>query len=83
MINEIGDEMRHLLAPSQLVERVLGRLMSGLGVDSSAARLLNPESGEYDVRVLCAPEPVRAIWAASPPLVPRPSDRVPRRGCRC
>ena len=33
LINEIGDELRHLLAPEQLVERVLRRLMRGLGVD--------------------------------------------------
>jgi two-component system NtrC family sensor kinase len=76
LINEVGDELRHLLAPAQLVERVLGRLMRGLGIDASAARLLNPDTGEYDVRVFSAPEPVRRVWLATPPVVPRPSDRV-------
>ena len=76
LINDVGDELRHLLAPAQLVERVLGRLMRGLNIDASAARLLNPETGDYDVRVFNAPEPVRRAWSTSPPIVPRPSDRV-------
>jgi two-component system NtrC family sensor kinase len=76
LVNEIGDELRHLLAPEQLVEHVLGRLMKGLGVDSSAARLLNPETSRYDLRVINAPDDVRNLWAAATPLVPRPSDYV-------
>jgi len=76
LVNEIGDELRHLLAPEQLVERVLGRLMRGLGVDSSAARLLNPETSEYDLRVIRAPEAVRRMWSGPKPAAPRPSDLV-------
>ena len=71
LVNEIGDELRHLLAPEQLVERVLRRLMRGLGVDASAARLLNPETSEYDLRVISAPDD-------GPPDV----GGAPRRSCR-
>ena len=75
LVNEIGDELRNLLAPEQLVERVLNRLMRGLGVDSSAARLLNPETSEYDLRVVNAPPEVMGVWGSgTPPLVLRPSD---------
>jgi len=76
LVNEIGDELRHLLAPEQLVECVLNRLMRGLGVDASAARLLNPETSEYDLRVINASEEVRRMWGAPTPLLPRPSDLV-------
>jgi two-component system, NtrC family, sensor kinase len=76
LINEVGDELRHLLAPAQLVERVLGRLMRGLGIDASAARLLNPDTGDYDMRVFNAPDQVRSVWMASAPGLPRPSDGV-------
>ena len=76
LINEVGDELRHFLEPEHLIARVLDRLMKRLGVESSAARLLNPESGVYDVFVVSAPDDVRHAWAATPPLTPRPSDRV-------
>ena len=74
LINEIGEELRHLLAPEELVERVLGRLMRGLGLDASAARLLNPATGEFDLRVINAPDDVRRVWGAPAPFVPRPSE---------
>ena len=74
LVNEIGEELRQLLAPEQMVERVLGRLMRGLGVDASAARLLNPETAEYDLKVIRAPEEVRRLWGPGSPLTPRPSD---------
>jgi signal transduction histidine kinase/DNA-binding response OmpR family regulator len=76
LVNEIGDELRHLLAPEKLVQRVLQRLMQGLAVDSSAARLLNPETSDYDLSVINAPADVRRLWGAGNPLVPRPSDLV-------
>ena len=76
LINEVGEELRHLLDPEALVERVLQRLMRGMQVDCSAARLLNPATGEYDVRVVSAPEPVRRQWATFTAANPRPSDRV-------
>ena len=84
LVNEIGDELRHLLAPEQLVERVLGRLMRGLGVDASAARLLNPETSEYDLRVdqgarSGAPDLGRGDVADAAPE--RPGARDPRRRC--
>ena len=75
LINEVGDELRHLLAPEQLVERVLRRVMVGLGAEASAARLLNPESGEYELRVVNAPDEWRRLFVAQP-VFPRPSDRV-------
>jgi two-component system NtrC family sensor kinase len=75
LINDIGNELRNLLAPEQLVERVLGCLMRGLGLDSSAAWLLNPETAEYDMCVINAPDEVRLLWAGTP-LTPRPSGRV-------
>jgi two-component system NtrC family sensor kinase len=76
LINEVGVELRHLLEPEHLVARVLERVMTRLGVDSSAARLLNPETGVYDLCVVNAPEDVRRAWDAVPPLTPRPSDGV-------
>ena len=78
LVNEIGEELRHLLAPEQLVERVLWRLMRGLGLDASAARLLNPETSQFDLRVTHSPEAVRRVWGREPPLGPRPSDLVLR-----
>ena len=76
LINEVGEELRHLLAPEELVERVVQRLMRGMEVDCGAARLLNPQTGEYDVRVVSAPEAVHRQWAAFVAKSPRPSDRV-------
>jgi two-component system NtrC family sensor kinase len=76
LVNEIGDELRHLLAPENLVHRVLQRLMQGLGIDSSAARLLNPKTAAYDLRVVNAPEDVVRLWGGATPLAPRPSDLV-------
>jgi signal transduction histidine kinase/DNA-binding response OmpR family regulator len=74
LLNEVGEELRNLLAPELLVERVLRRLMKGLQVELSAARLLNPETGAYDFRVVSGPAEMHAAWAV--PGTPRPSDRV-------
>jgi len=76
LINEVGDELRNLLEPEQLMERMLHRLMRGLGADSSAARLLNPETGRYDLKVITSRDEVKAEYAVDRPLIPRPSDRV-------
>jgi two-component system NtrC family sensor kinase len=76
LLNEIGDELRNLLAPEQLVERLLRRLTRGMHVSLSAARLLNRETGAYDFRLLSAPPELQEAWRASEPLLPRPSDRV-------
>ena len=76
LINEIGDELRHLLAPGDLVDRVLRRLMAAMNVEFSAARLLNTDTGEYDVRMLGANEELQRFWAQPFPELPRPSDRV-------
>ena len=76
LVNEVGDELRHLLAPERLMQRVLQRLMQGLEVDSSAARLLDPATATYDLRVVDAPEDIHVLWSAATPLVPRPRDLV-------
>jgi len=76
LVNEVGDELRHLLAPEQLVQRVLGRLMRGLDIDASGARLLNPQTGAYDLRVVDAPADIRRLWDAATPIAPRPSVLV-------
>jgi len=76
LINEVGDELRHLLAPGDLVDRVLRRLMAAMNVEFSAARLLNPDTGEYDVRMLGTNEELQRFWAQPFPELPRPSDRV-------
>jgi two-component system NtrC family sensor kinase len=55
---------------------VLDRLMRGLNVELSAARLLNPQTGEYDVRVVSDSAAVREAWGSAQAAVPRPSDRV-------
>jgi two-component system NtrC family sensor kinase len=76
LVNQVGDELRHLLAPEQLVERVLRRLMRGLEIDASGARLLNPETAAYDLRVVDAPDDIRNLWGGATSIVPRPSDLV-------
>ena len=76
LINDVGEELRHLLEPEDLIERVLDRLMRGLGIDASLARLLNPETGAYDLIVINAPDDIRRKWAAFTPTSNRPSDRV-------
>jgi two-component system NtrC family sensor kinase len=76
LLNDIGDELRNLLAPEQLVERVLRRLMRGMRVDLSAARLLNPKTRAYDIWIVSAPPDLRDAWTAAHPIASRPSDRV-------
>ena len=76
LINEIGEELRNLLAPEQLMERVLQRLMRGMGSSSAGARLLNPQTGRYDLRIVGACEAVATGWGGDAPLVSRPSDQV-------
>ena len=75
LINEIGDELRHLLPPERLIERVLQRLRTGLDVSFSAARLLNPATGEYDLIDVSAPG-ARDLSSSDPPPAPRASDLV-------
>jgi two-component system NtrC family sensor kinase len=75
LINEIGDEMRQLLPPERLIERVLQRLRVGMDVPFSAARLLNPATGAYDLIDVSAPG-AREFWSSEPPRAARPSDRV-------
>ena len=75
LINEIGDELRHLLPPERLIERVLQRLRIGMGVGFSAARLLNPATGAYDLVDVSGPG-ASEFWSSEPPPTPRPSDRV-------
>ena len=76
LINDVGEDLRHLLVPEELVERVLQGLMRGLDVHCGAARLLNPETGEYDLRVVSGPESLRRQWTTFAAGNPRPSDRV-------
>ena len=75
LINEIGDELRHLLPPERLIERVLQRLRIGLDVSFSAARLLNPATGAYDLVDVNAPG-ARDLWSSDSPQAPRPGDLV-------
>lgn len=76
MLNEVGEELRQLVAPDHLVQRVLTRLMEGMQADACAARLLNPDTGEYDHRFINGPDEMLPIWAVPVPVIPRPSDRV-------
>jgi two-component system NtrC family sensor kinase len=76
LLNEIGEELRNLLAPEQLVERLLRRLMKGMRVELSAARLLNPQTQAYDISVVSASPELQMAWAAAHPVASRPSDRV-------
>jgi len=76
LINDVGEEVRQLLPPEQLLERVLRRLMRGMAVDASAARLLNLDTGEYDLKVVNAPDEVRRLWSGGSTRVARPSDQV-------
>ena len=75
LINEIGDELRHLLPPESLIERVLQRLRIGMEVGFSAARLLNPATGAYDLIDVSGPG-ASQFWSSEPARAPRPSDRV-------
>src|SRR5262249_29921748 len=76
LLNDIGEELRHLLAPEQLVERVLSRLTRGMRVDLSAARLLNPETRGYDISIVDASPEIRVAWTGAHPIASSPSDRV-------
>ncbi|HET7698522.1 MAG TPA: ATP-binding protein [Vicinamibacterales bacterium] len=76
LINDVGEELRHLLEPEELLHRVLRRLMRGMRLDCGAARLLNPATGDYDLRVVSAPEAVSRQWSTFTAQNPRPSDRV-------
>ena len=76
LINDVGEELRYLLEPEDLIERVLGRLMRGMSVEWGAARLLDPVTGADDVRIVSTPEFVRQRWAPFAPGSPRPSERV-------
>jgi signal transduction histidine kinase/DNA-binding response OmpR family regulator len=76
LLNDIGEELRNLLAPEQLVERVLQRLMRGMRVDLSAARLLNPETRAYDISVVSASPELRIAWTSAHPIAARPVERV-------
>jgi len=76
MINAVGEELRDLVAPEQLVARVLSRLVDGMQVEACAARLLNPETHEYDLKLVKGPQKMHDFWAQADPIVPRPSDIV-------
>jgi len=76
LVNDIGEELRNLLAPEQLVERVLRRLMRGMRVDLTAARLLNPETRAYDIWIVSAAPELYVAVAAGHPIASRPSDGV-------
>jgi two-component system NtrC family sensor kinase len=76
LVNEIGDELRHLLAPEALVEGVLRRLVRTMSVDVAGARMLNPDTREYDIRMVTAPDSIREMWVGPNHVIPRPSDRV-------
>jgi two-component system NtrC family sensor kinase len=78
MINGVGDDLRYLVAPEELIERVLNRLVEGMQVDACAARLLNPDTREYDLKFLKGPEKLHEIWTVVSPILPRPSDLVLR-----
>ncbi len=79
LLNDVGAELRNLFAPEQLVDRVLHRLMDGLRVEVSAARLFNPKTQAYDLRIVNAPPDARS--ASSLPtdavLASRETVRVP------
>ena len=76
LINEIGDELRNLLAPEQIMERVLERLMRGMGADASAARLLNPQTGRYDPPIVGTRADATLACAADAAQAPRSCDQV-------
>jgi two-component system NtrC family sensor kinase len=76
LLNEIGEELRNLLAPEQLVERVLRRLAKAMRVELSAARLLNPQTRAFDISIVSATPDLQAAWMAAHPAASRPGDRV-------
>lgn len=80
LINQIGEALRQLLAPEQLVEQVLRQLTKSMGVEFSAARLRNPDTGIYDFRRVSVPSDLHDVWLLAEPHIPRPSDRVLETG---
>ena len=76
VLNEVDGELRNLVAPEQLVERVLQKLMHAMGLDWSAARLRTPATGAYDLRVLSSHPGLHALSSVQRERMPRPSDRV-------
>ena len=70
--------------PSSWSSACCDRLMRGLGVDASAARLLNPETSEYDLRVIKAPEAVLRAWGGDDAgCAARRATSCSRRARRC
>ena len=72
MINGVGDDLRDLAAPEELVERVLDRLVEGMQVDAGAARLLNLDTREYDLTFVTGPRRLHESWVSVAPVIPRP-----------
>src|SRR5204863_417957 len=75
LIIEDDQDLLTLLTLSAAARHYRTRAVPTLAVEASAARLLNPETSEYDLRVISAPDPVRA-WAEATPSTSRPSDQV-------
>lgn len=75
LINDLSNDLRALLPPAELVERVLVRLGAALELDATGCRLRDA-SGRFDQRFVTAPEAVRAVWSAEIASVHRPSDTV-------
>jgi two-component system NtrC family sensor kinase len=76
LINDVGEELRHLLEPEDLIQRVLERLMRGMSVEWGAARVFDPAMGAADVRIVNAPRGMREGWGNLAPDHLRPSERV-------
>lgn len=75
LVNDLSNDLRALLPPAELVERVLNRLGSALELDATACRLCDA-NGRFDQRFITAPEAVRAVWSTEIASVHRPSDTV-------
>ncbi len=76
LINDIGDDLRRSLDPTDLLGRALQRLLQVLEANSGSVRLLNPLSGKFEDVAFVGPRPVQGLWSMPGVTVPRPSDRV-------
>jgi two-component system NtrC family sensor kinase len=76
VINAIGEDLRRSLDSRELIESTLRRLMDVLQAGSGGARLMNPLTGEFEMRVVIGPPAVQEAWGGAEAAVPRPSDIV-------
>ena len=76
LINDVSKDLRALVAPEELIGRVLRRLTTELAVDATAMRLKNPVTARFDQKFVTGCERLKDLWSGETVQILRPSDRV-------